>query len=108
MVSAPSWSGILSRGTRHGDGGDRGWQQDHALLRVLRSSIALVRIASAVSGRTRYYTDDIGRFYNGRLFLCSEQCCASIIKGFGTVDAFQEWVRASPCPVSVASCPGEE
>ncbi len=70
--------------------------------------VVLVCIASAVSGRRRYYSDDVGRFYNGHLFLCSEECCASIVKGFGSVDAFQEWVCASAYPVSVGSQLGEE
>jgi hypothetical protein len=70
--------------------------------------VVLVRITSAVSGRTRYYSDEVGRFYNGRLFLCSEECCASILKGFGSVDAFQEWVCAPPCSVGSGSQPGEE
>ena len=70
--------------------------------------VNLVRISSQVSGRTRFYTDDIGRFYLGRLFLCSEECCASIVKGFGSVDAFQEWVCASACTAGIGSVPGEE
>jgi hypothetical protein len=69
--------------------------------------VVLVRITSAISGRMRYYSDELGQFYNGRLFLCSEECCASIIKGFGSVDAFQEWVCA-PCSVGIGSQPGEE
>jgi hypothetical protein len=70
--------------------------------------VALVRITSLQSGRTRYYSDELGRFYYGRLFLCSEECCASIVKGFGSVDAFQEWVCAPTCSTGVGSRPGEE
>ncbi len=70
--------------------------------------VTLVRIASQVSGRTRFYSDDTGRFYNGRLFLCSEECCASIVKGFGSVDAFQEWVCAPVCSTGSRSHLGEE
>jgi hypothetical protein len=70
--------------------------------------VTLVRIESRVSGRTRFYSDDTGRFYYGRLFLCSEECCASIVKGFGSVDAFQEWVCAPLCAAGAGSQPGEE
>ena len=70
--------------------------------------VTLVRIRSLISGRTRHYSDDTGRFYNGHLFLCSEDCCASIVKGFGSVDAFQEWVCAPACPAGVGIQPGEE
>jgi hypothetical protein len=70
--------------------------------------VTLVRIASKVSGRTRFFSDDTGQFYNGRLFLCSEECCASIVKGFGSVDAFQEWVCAPLCASSAGAHPGEE
>ena len=70
--------------------------------------VTLVRIQSKVSGRTRLYTDHTGHYYNGRLFLCSDECCASIVKGFGSVDAFQEWVCSPLCSASAGSRPGEE
>jgi hypothetical protein len=70
--------------------------------------VPLVRIISEFSGKTRYYSDELGHFYFGRLFLCSEECCASIVKGFGSVDAFQEWVCAPTCPAAVGPHPGEE
>lgn len=70
--------------------------------------VVLVRITNHEEGRTRLYSDDIGRFYYGRVFLCSEECCASILKGFGSLDAFQEWVGASACAAGVGSYPGEE
>ncbi len=70
--------------------------------------VVLVRITNHVLGRSRLYTDDTGHFYYGRVFLCSEECCASIVKGFGSVDAFQEWVSTPACPAGVGSYPGEE
>ena len=70
--------------------------------------VVLVRIPSHESGRMRLYSDDTGLFYCGRVFLCSEECCASILKGFGSVDAFQEWVGAPASTAAVGSCPGEE
>ena len=70
--------------------------------------VTLVRIENKTTGRTRLYTDDTGHHYNGRLFLCSEECCASIVKGFGTVEAFQEWVCAPLCAASAGSHAGEE
>jgi hypothetical protein len=70
--------------------------------------VALVHITNQFTGRARYYSDDIGRFYFGRVFLCSEECCASIVKGFGSVDAFQEWVCTPMCPAGVGTHPGEE
>lgn len=70
--------------------------------------VVLVRLTNHRDGRMRVYSDDIGTFYDGRVFLCSEECCASILKGFGSVDAFQEWVGAPACIAGVGSYPGEE
>jgi hypothetical protein len=70
--------------------------------------VVLVRMTSGITGRARFYSDDVGQFYCGRLFLCSEECCASIMKGFGSVDAFQEWVFAPECPGGSRQHPGEE
>ena len=70
--------------------------------------VMLVRIINHESGQIRLYSDDTGAFYYGRVFLCSEECCASILKGFGSVDAFQEWVGAPACATAVGSYPGEE
>jgi hypothetical protein len=70
--------------------------------------VALVRITDVGTGRTRYYSDELGKFYFGRLFLCSEECCASILKGFGSVEAFQEWVCSPMYPAEVGSHSGEE
>jgi len=70
--------------------------------------VVLVRITSPLTGRVRFYSDDMSRFFVGRVFLCSEACCASIVKGFGSVDAFQEWVSAPALAASVGPYPGEE
>ena len=70
--------------------------------------VVLVRITNPITGRLRFYSDDTSRFFVDRVFLCSEACCASIVKGFGNVEAFQEWVSAPACAASVGTHPGEE
>lgn len=54
-------------------------------------SVTLLRIEDAVHGRCKMYTDCTTRYHLGRLFLCSDECLAAIVKGFGSVEAFEEW-----------------
>src|ERR671932_13997 len=51
--------------------------------------------------------DSTTRYHLGRLFLCSQECLAAIVKGFGSVEAFEEWAL-SPASLVGSAVSGEE
>jgi len=67
----------------------------------------LVRIDDAVTGRYKMYTDSTTDYHFGRLFICSEECLAAIVKGFGSVEAFEEWAL-SPSSLVTSGAPARE
>ncbi len=65
------------------------------------SAVTLVRIEDVVHGQFKLYTDSTTRYHLGRLFLCSDDCVAAVVKGFGSVEAFEEWALS---PSSLIAC----
>jgi hypothetical protein len=70
--------------------------------------VTLVKVVNPETGRTRVFTDETLRFYLGRLFLCSDGCWAAVLKGFGSVEAFEEWALSPASLAGVGPIPGEE
>jgi len=70
--------------------------------------VILVKVINPETGRTRVFTDETLRFYMGRLFLCSDECWAAVLKGFGSVEAFEEWALSPASLAGVGTIPGEE
>lgn len=54
-------------------------------------AVLLIRFQPTEDSLAKTYTDDTTYYHMGKLFLCSEQCWAAVVKGFGAVDAFEEW-----------------
>ncbi len=67
------------------------------------TSVALVRLEDPILGQCMTYTDSTDHYHVGRLFLCSEECLAAVLKGFGSVEAFEEWALS---PASLVSSMG--
>jgi hypothetical protein len=55
------------------------------------TAVTLVRLEDPVHGHSKMYTDSTTQYHLGRLFLCSQECLAVVVKGFGSVEAFEEW-----------------
>jgi hypothetical protein len=55
------------------------------------TGITLVRLEDSAHGGFKLYTDSTTQYHLGRLFLCSQECWAAVVKGFGSVEAFEEW-----------------
>ena len=70
-------------------------------------AVTLVRLEDAVHGRVKMYTDSTTQYHLGRLFLCSPECLAVVVKGFGSVEAFEEWAL-SPASLVGSGVSGEE
>jgi len=70
--------------------------------------VTLVKVANPQTGRVKVYTDETFRFYMGRLFLCSESCWATVLKGFGSVEAFEEWALSPASLTPVGTYPKED
>lgn len=51
----------------------------------------LLRLEDPEHGQVKMFTDSTGPYHLGRLFLCSQDCLAAVLKGFGSVEAFEEW-----------------
>jgi len=70
--------------------------------------VTLVRFQPVGHDRTKTYTDDTTYYHMGKLFLCSEQCWAAVVKGFGAVDAFEEWALSPSSLVGSGVGQGED
>lgn len=66
-------------------------------------AVTLLRVENAANGSYKLYTDSTAHYHLGRLFLCSEECLAAIVKGFGTVEAFEEWALSPSSLVGAAA-----
>lgn len=55
------------------------------------TATTLLRLEDTATGHFKMYTDSTTHYHLGRLFLCSQECLAAVIKGFGSVEAFEEW-----------------
>lgn len=55
------------------------------------TATTLLRLEDTVDGHFKMYTDSTTHYHLGRLFLCSQECLAAVVKGFGSVEAFEEW-----------------
>ena len=74
--------------------GEEGWVLPRRITRFCArcgTAVTLVRLEDPVHNRVKMYTDSTTRYHLGRLFLCSQECLAAIVKGFGSVEAFEEW-----------------
>jgi len=67
----------------------------------------LLRLEDPERGQVKIYTDSTTRYYLGRLFLCSQDCMAAVLKGFGSVEAFEEWAL-SPSSLVGSGVSGRE
>jgi hypothetical protein len=54
------------------------------------------------------YTDSTTHYHYGRLFLCSQECLAVVVKGFGSVEAFEEWALSPSSLVGSGVAGAEE
>jgi len=70
--------------------------------------ITLLRLQDTAHGDFKMYTDSTTYYHLGRLFLCSEGCWASVVKGFGSVEAFEEWALSPSSLVGSGAVGGEE
>ncbi|GAC1427783.1 MAG: hypothetical protein NVSMB65_00720 [Chloroflexota bacterium] len=70
--------------------------------------MSLVKVANPRTGRVKVFTDETLRFYMGRLFLCSDGCWAAVLKGFGSVEAFEEWALSPASLAGVGVASGED
>jgi hypothetical protein len=61
--------------------------------------VTFVKVTNPETGTSKIFTDQTLSFHVGRLFLCSDECCATIVNGFGSVEAFEEWALS---PASLA------
>ena len=71
------------------------------------TAVTLVRLEDPVHGQVKMYTDSTTRYHLGRLFLCSQECLAAVVKGFGSVEAFEEWAL-SPASLVGSGVSGKE
>jgi hypothetical protein len=55
------------------------------------TAVDLLLLEDPVHGQVKMYTDSTTQYHLGRLFLCSQECLAVVVKGFGSVEAFEEW-----------------
>lgn len=72
------------------------------------TATTLLRLDDTVHGHYKMYTDSTTYYHLGRLFLCSEECMAAVIKGFGSVEAFEEWALSPSSLVGSGVSAGEE
>jgi hypothetical protein len=90
--------------------GEEGWVLARRITRFCArcgTAVSLVRLEDPVHSQVKLYTDSTTRYYLGRLFLCSQECLAAIVKGFGSVEAFEEWAL-SPASLVGSAVSGEE
>ncbi len=71
-------------------------------------AVVLLRLQDVESGSFKMYTDTTTYYHLGRLFLCSRECWASVVKGFGSVEAFEEWALSPSSLVGSGAGGGEE
>ncbi len=71
-------------------------------------AITLVKLRDAAHGHVKLYTDSTTYYHLGRLFLCSHECWAAVVKGFGTVEAFEEWALSPSSLVGSGVAGGED
>ena len=89
---------------------EEGWVRPRRITRFCArcgTAVTLVRLEDPVHSRVKMYTDSTTRYHLGRLFLCSQECLAAIVKGFGSVEAFEEWAL-SPASLVGGAVSGEE
>ncbi len=102
-----SWDNSGSGGEQHKEGG-------MPVGKITRfcaccgAPVTLLKVTNPETGRSKMFTDDTFRFYMGRLFLCSDECAAAVLKGFGSVEAFEEWALSPASLAGVGSTPWEE
>ena len=72
------------------------------------AAVTLLWIEDAVNGQCKIYTDSTTPYYLGRLFLCSPECMAVVVKGFGSVEAFEEWALSPSSLVGSGVASGED
>ena len=70
--------------------------------------VLLLRLDDTVHGRYKMDTDSTTHYHLGRLFLCSQECWAAVVKGFGSVEAFEEWALSPSSLVGSGVTGGEE
>lgn len=71
------------------------------------TAVTLLRLDDDVRGQFKMYTDSTIHYHYGRLFLCSQECMAVVVKGFGSVEAFEEWAL-SPSSLVGSGAAAEE
>lgn len=71
-------------------------------------AVLLLRLEDTAQGRYKMYTDSTTHYHLGRLFLCSQECWAAVVKGFGSVEAFEEWALSPSSLVGSGVTGGEE
>ena len=71
-------------------------------------SVTLLRLEDTADGGFKLYTDSMTQYHLGRLFLCSQGCWASVVKGFGSVEAFEEWALSPSSLVGSAASGGKD
>jgi hypothetical protein len=69
--------------------------------------VTLLKLEDAEHGRYKLFTDSTTHYHLGRLFICSEECLAAVVKGFGSVEAFEEWAL-SPSSLVASGASGKE
>ena len=103
----PRSEASLGESTSHGE---EGWVLARRITRFCArcgTAVTLVRLEDPVHSQVKLYTDSTTRYHLGRLFLCSQECLAAIVKGFGSVEAFEEWAL-SPASLVGSAVSGEE
>lgn len=71
------------------------------------TAVTLLRLDD-VRGQFKMYTDSTTHYHYGRLFLCSQECLAVVVKGFGSVEAFEEWALSPSSLVGSGVAGAEE
>lgn len=93
---------------------DQGEEEAVSSQRITRfcaccgKAVTLIRLQDPVHGRVKIYTDSTTHYHLGRLFLCSHECWAAVVKGFGSVEAFEEWALSPSSLVGSGVASGED